>query len=422
MRPLLLCTIVAAFTATLSTSRAQERSDSVGTGTLNVFLDCNACDNDYVRQTVTFVNYVRDRTLADVHLLVTTEDTGAGRRYTLDFIGLRSMTGMRDTLRVNTSVTDTSDERRSAVTRAVALGLVRYAAQTPLADEINVVYVGGADASPEQPQNDPWNSWIFSLGVDGFFESEESQDFLFLGGEAEANRVTNDWKLSFELDGSYRRSQFDLSDTTIVNTTRNGSLWTLVARSLGPHWSAGSSTYLNTSSFNNVDIELSFAPAIEYSVFPYSDFNRREFRIEYRVGATFLDYEEVTIFDKRYERLLFHELEGTFELTQPWGSAEVDLEFYQYLHDFEQVRTELYRAELGGELDLRIVRGLSFSIGSSISWVRDQISLPAEEASEEEIFLESRRLATDYEYGMSIGLSYTFGSIYNNVVNPRFGF
>lgn len=30
-------------------------------------------------------------------------------------------------------------------------------------------------------------------------------------------------------------------------------------------------------------------------------------------------------------------------------------------------------------------------------------------------------LATDYEYELSIGISYTFGSIFNNIVNPRFG-
>jgi hypothetical protein len=65
---------------------------------------------------------------------------------------------------------------------------------------------------------------------------------------------------------------------------------------------------------------------------------------------------------------------------------------------------------------------LSANVGASISWVRDQISLSAEEASEDQILLGSRRLPTDYEFGVFLGLSYTFGSIYNSVVNPRFGF
>jgi len=41
-------------------------------------------------------------------------------------------------------------------------------------------------------------------------------------------------------------------------------------------------------------------------------------------------------------------------------------------------------------------------------------------ASLEEILLRRRELETSYYYYFSIGLSYTFGSIYNNVVNPRF--
>ena len=30
-------------------------------------------------------------------------------------------------------------------------------------------------------------------------------------------------------------------------------------------------------------------------------------------------------------------------------------------------------------------------------------------------------LATNYNYRFSVGVSYTFGSIYSSIVNPRFG-
>ena len=52
--------------------------------------------------------------------------------------------------------------------------------------------------------------------------------------------------------------------------------------------------------------------------------------------------------------------------------------------------------------------------------IRDQLSLPMKDATEEEILLNIRQLATQYYYFASIGLRYTFGSIYSNVVNPRF--
>lgn len=51
----------------------------------------------------------------------------------------------------------------------------------------------------------------------------------------------------------------------------------------------------------------------------------------------------------------------------------------------------------------------------------DQLNLPKGDASLDEILLRRRELATDYDYHISIGLSYTFGSVYSNVVNPRFG-
>lgn len=37
-----------------------------------VFIDCEDCDLDYIRTEITFVNYVRDRKEAQVHVLITT--------------------------------------------------------------------------------------------------------------------------------------------------------------------------------------------------------------------------------------------------------------------------------------------------------------------------------------------------------------
>jgi hypothetical protein len=56
----------------------------------------------------------------------------------------------------------------------------------------------------------------------------------------------------------------------------------------------------------------------------------------------------------------------------------------------------------------------------SISYIHDQLSLSAGGASQEEILLHRQELETQYRYWGSMGISYTFGSIYNNIVNPRF--
>jgi hypothetical protein len=52
--------------------------------------------------------------------------------------------------------------------------------------------------------------------------------------------------------------------------------------------------------------------------------------------------------------------------------------------------------------------------------VRDQIFLARRGVTDSEILLRRRELATDFEYNFRIGFTYSFGSIYNNVVNSRF--
>ena len=60
-----------------------------GAEALCVFLDCQGCDFDYLRTELPFVNYVRDRRDAQVHVLITREQTGGGgRAITIDFVGL----------------------------------------------------------------------------------------------------------------------------------------------------------------------------------------------------------------------------------------------------------------------------------------------------------------------------------------------
>jgi hypothetical protein len=90
--PGLLLAIVAAPSA----ARAQDslpprppRADTVGT--LNLFLDCRApgCDFNYLRTQLTWVNYVRDRTAAQVHVIATSLATGSGgNQVTLEYRSL----------------------------------------------------------------------------------------------------------------------------------------------------------------------------------------------------------------------------------------------------------------------------------------------------------------------------------------------
>lgn len=45
---------------------------------LNVFLDCRWCDHTYIKKTIPYVNYVRNKDEADVHIFVRRQINGGG--------------------------------------------------------------------------------------------------------------------------------------------------------------------------------------------------------------------------------------------------------------------------------------------------------------------------------------------------------
>jgi hypothetical protein len=106
-----------------------------------------------------------------------------------------------------------------------------------------------------------------------------------------------------------------------------------------------------------------------------------------------------------------------FKYIQKWGSIYTSLVWSNYFFDWSY-----NKLRLNTSASLRIVKGLSFSISGSASLIHDQISLPIGNASLEDVLLRRKMQATDYQYYTSFGFTYTFGSIYNNAVNPRFNY
>jgi len=116
------------------------------------------------------------------------------------------------------------------------------------------------------------------------------------------------------------------------------------------------------------------------------------------------------------ENLWLHSLDIAYEVVQKWGSIDVNIGYSNYLHDWSK-----NNLDFGGEISLRIARGLSVNIYGNYSIIHDQLGLVKGEVTTQEVLLRRRELETQYFFYTSFGFSYTFGSIYNNVVNPRFG-
>lgn len=385
---------------------------------LRIFLDCQFCDDDYLRTEIRFVNYVRDRADAQLHVLVTRQETGSGGwEYTLAFLGLRELAGRGDTLHTSVSGTATDDERRSAIARTLRLGLVRFVAATPLAERLEIRFRAPDSAAAASQPRDRWNFWVFRVGLSGFFNGESSYRYRSFNVNARANRTAERSKLNFEAYRNANRERYATSDTTTFTARRES--WgseLLVVRGLGPHWSLGAYGELRHETFRNIDLRGTALAAIEFSVFPYTQSTRRLLLLRWGLGPETNRYADTTIYGLRRETRMTHRAEIEYTVRQPWGTAEISSEFKQYWHDPSKLSLDTR-----GEISLRLVRGLNLEIWGGYEVIRDQLYLPAEGASPEEIIARQRALATGYYYYGSIGLSYRFGSIFNNVVNPRFG-
>jgi hypothetical protein len=120
-------------------SAAEDSVDALKRDALKLYLDCRRCDDDYIRNEITFVNYVIDRKEAQLHLLITSQHTASGgHQYTLYFIGQAEFDGKNDTLMVNSFKEDTDDIVRQKLVKTIKLGLVPYVSKTPLGEYLTV--------------------------------------------------------------------------------------------------------------------------------------------------------------------------------------------------------------------------------------------------------------------------------------------
>jgi len=164
---------------------------------LRVYLNCAACDENYVRTEVHWVDHVRDRLDADVHILVTTRTTGAGEtEYTLYFTGRRELESRADTLKYVTSADVTRDRQRQGLAPVLKMGLARYLAARPDAADIDInVAQGRGEEMRAFPTDDPWNAWVFYVSGGGPADGESRHGSVNLGLDLSASRITEEWKV-----------------------------------------------------------------------------------------------------------------------------------------------------------------------------------------------------------------------------------
>ncbi|MEP0265309.1 hypothetical protein [Dokdonia sp.] len=396
----------------LSTLYAQ-----TNTNNLKVFLDCDFCDQTYIKQNLDNVEFVRDQNFADVHLFFRTQRNGnGGQKYDVEFIGKNDFKGVDDLVTFSTNTDMTNDAVRNHILKYLKLGLVRYWIKKGTVDNVSVTVVSNENEDAEDVK-DPWDYWVFRVGANGFFNGQESSKFSNYRLNVSARRVTDKNKFNFRVSFSENKSTFSFDDEDIIAINNGKFLNINDVISISDHWSAGAFASLGSSTFSNRDFFWTFKPAIEYNFFKYEESAKKQLALSYRVGVVNNNYIERTVFGEVKEQLWEHNISLGGSINQKWGNLFAQASFDQFLDD-----TTLNSLEFSLGASVRLFKGFSFNVNGNYEITRNQINLPAGDVSLEELLLQQQQLQSGFNYFVSVGLSYSFGSIYNSIVNPRFNF
>ncbi|PPK85186.1 hypothetical protein CLV84_2078 [Neolewinella xylanilytica] len=395
-------------------------SMSYGQKRLNLFTECD-CNRTLLKQELNYVNHTIDPVNAQVNLFIVTNYlSNGGRVYDLQFKGQQELAGNSLNFKVSTTAVMTGLERDEYLNKRIELGLAGFLAGTDYADlvdlmaEVPEVSEEEVDDNSEAPQ-DNWNNWIFEAqaSFSANTESQRSKSQFQLGFDAD--RTTPDWRLRFSPNFFYRIERVTQTDGTEVTSIRRDQWFDgRVVKSISNHWSIGFFPGINSSTYSNIDLGISIMPAIEYNIFDYNEVPFKEFTIAYRLGWIYNQYTQQTVFLKTEESLARQSLDMNLSIRQRWGSVFAGVSAGNFLNDLSK-----NRLAIDARANVRLIKGLSISVSGSYDIINDQISLPAGEISDTDLLLGQVQLATNYSANVSFGFSYTFGSLYNNVINTR---
>jgi hypothetical protein len=386
-------------------------------GAILVYIDYSDSDNTerYLRSEIPFVSYVRDPQLAQIHVLILDQKTGSGgRRFNISFIGNETFKGQDQTLFFTSPQSYTDDQKREGLAKMIKMGLMPYVSQTAIAEQIEIRYDDDKVKSAQEMIEDSWDYWIFSVDLTGGLKAEESRNAYNISSALNADRVTEAWKFRNQFEYKYEEENFTDDEESLKSFLKQWKADSRIVKSLSTKWSIGVFAEIGSTTFKNIRQGWSIAPALEYNFFPWLESERRKFVIAYRAGLISQKYFQITLFDKIADNLIYHALDLELELNQPWGKVDFEIEASQFVE-----LKDKYSVKFDVELDFRISSGLEFVLNSKIESIHDQIYLPRGDATIDEILLRRRQLATTYDIELKMGFRFTFGSIYNNIINER---
>ncbi|NOU59321.1 DUF481 domain-containing protein [Marinifilum caeruleilacunae] len=389
---------------------------------LKVYLDCNFCDMSYLIQEMSYINFARDPKDADVYVIVRTQQTGSGgTSYQLEYTGQNSYEHISNQFSFTTLATNTQDEIRKELKVAIEMGLSTYWIQLGQREYKERQQKEAGEIVEEKPteedSKDPWNNWVFQVGASGSMSGQKTSESSRYSFNFSSKQVTDKHKFYLSARHNSNRSEYSFGEFKEVSKTKSTTLDVSEAISISDHWSVGAFANLEMSDFANYDLSLSIKPAIEYSFFPYKVSNQKQLTLSYRVGGLYNDYQILTVFNETTEYLWEHSLNLGASVRQKWGDLSGEVEYKSILDD-----SSLYSFNFSLHTSIRLFKGFSLNVSGNYEITRNQINLAARSVDINDIILQRNQVQSNYNFYTSVGISYSFGSMFNTVVNPRFGF
>lgn len=381
---------------------------------IKVQFDCRGCNNNFIRQNIRSVSHVRDQDLADVYVLINQSFTPATRIFNITLTGQTVFEGINNQFEHAISRTQTSFEQNTELVEILRIALAPYLLhRMSEALTLSIQQDTSTAISPEE-EVDKWRNWIFSLQGRFNLNEQDTRKESSLALRFDGDKVTENWRI--RLDGRFRRNVLKIQEqgANFSSRVENEFIGGSIVKSLSNHWSTGvfSSFFANTADNLNSRVNSSFA--LEYNFFDYQEVLTREMTIAYRVGMNWQSYQDMTIFDRLSDQFASQSLAVEIRFRRNWGNLFSTIRASHFLNNIRR-----NRLSVDNSASVRIWRGLTVQLNVEFNIIRDQINLPKGEASLEDVILQQRAIAKSYDLFVGTGINYTFGSIFNNILNTR---
>jgi hypothetical protein len=382
----------------------------------SLFINCSKeCYQDFLRTELSYFDFVRDRFEADIQILIIEqEQSNGGKQFTLQFKGTNDWQKINDTLIINIKQAATPDDVRVKIAQSISLFLMRIVPIKYIPDNA-IVQFPKREINQIDSIKDKWNFWVFAPGVEGWAEGGTSNRWAGLKSDITIRRINSKSKFIAKPYYNYFSSFIKLDSTRLTGQAIDYGINLLHAKSINQHWSAGAILQYGYNSFLNISNTIKAAPVIEYNIFPFSINTNKQVRVAYQLGVNSFSYFDTTIYNKLNEVRPYHRITLNIEYNRPWGSIMAGVYHNAYLDNYNQNRTGF-----NALFALRLFEGFALTFEGQGFYMNDQISLLKNSLSDEAYYLGSQQLPANFNYEINFGIRFTFGSIYNNIVNPRF--